>query len=434
MAKAGTIAPKRSRSAGKPAARKSAVRTPRARKLAARKPGARKPAAPKAAARKLAPKSAARLGSVELLISTIKGAFILTGKDPRERWTLAGPHFLGSEVNDLVLDPWDRRTLLMAARTGHLGPTVFRSTDQGKSWREARQPPRFPKDPTGAEGKAVDRVFFLVPGHPSQPGVWWAGTVPHALFRSSDGGESWDLVQGFSDFVASLKERNPTFLNETPGGAITHSLLIDPRDAGHMYLSLSTGGFFETKDGARSWRPMNQGSVALFLPQESPEYGQDPHWAVMSPSNPDRIYQQSHCGVYRLDRPGERWDRIGRNLPKDVGDIGFPIVVHPRDEDTVWVFPMDGTDVWPRTSPGAKPSVFRSRDGGASWTRLARGFPEQGWFSVLRQAMKCDNQDPLGLYLGTTSGEVWVSRDEGASWSRVAEHLPRILSLQVAQR
>ena len=394
-----------------------------------RKAAAAKTAKPKT--RRAAAFAAARLRPIELLIGTIKGGFALKGSDPGRSWSLTGPYFLGCEVNDLVLDPWDRRTLLMAAKTGHLGPTVFRSKDQGKSWQEARQPPAFPKEPGG---KAVDRVFFVTPGHPSQPGVWWAGTVPHALFRSTDGGESWAPVQGFNQFVAGLKERTPNLLGETPGGAITHSLLIDPRDAAHMYVSLSTGGFFESRDGGQTWKPMNQGSIAVFLPDPPPEYGQDPHWAVLCPADPDRLYQQNHCGVYRLDRPGEKWDRIGRNLPKEVGDIGFPIVVHPRDPDTVWVFPMDGTDVWPRTSPAGRPAAFRSRDGGATWTRQSRGFPSLGWFSVLRQAMKCDANDPLGLYLGTTSGEVWVSRDEGATWSRVAEHLPRILSIQVAAR
>ncbi|MDH3498337.1 MAG: glycosyl hydrolase, partial [Gemmatimonadota bacterium] len=136
-----------------------------------------------------------------------------------------------------------------------------------------------------------------------------------------------------------------------------------------------------------------------------------------------------------LDRPGERWERIGENLPTRVGDIGFPVVAHPRDADTVWVFPMDGTAVWPRTSPGGNPAVFRSRNGGRTWTRQAKGFPaSQGWFTVFRQAMKSDTRDPVGLYLGTTAGEIWASRDEGASWKRVAAHLPRILALEVVER
>ncbi len=372
---------------------------------------------------------------MEILVATIKGAFILQSDGSRRNWSVGDPHFLGSETNQLVRDPRDGRTLLLAARTGHLGPTVFRSQDAGSTWREARQPPAFPKAPEGQNGPVVQRTFFLTPGHASQPGVWWAGTVPHALFRSEDGGATWEHVAEFSRYVTGLKERTPANIGETPGGAITHSILIDPRDASHMYVSLSTGGFFETTDEGLSWLPINGGSSADFLPDKFPEYGQDPHCVVMSPANPDRIYQQNHCGVYRLDRPGTQWDRIGRNLPPEVGDIGFPVVAHPRKQDVLWVFPMDGTSVWPRTSPGGKPAVFRSGNGGASWTRQAGGFPQSnGWFTVFRQAMKSDRQDPVGLYLGTTAGEIWASGDEGESWQPIASHLPRILSIEVADK
>jgi hypothetical protein len=263
---------------------------------------------------------------VNLLAATQKGAFVLKGDAARRAWKVEGPHFLGCEANHLVRDPRDGKTLLLAAVTGHLGPTVFRSTDGGRTWTEARQPPAFPKAPEGQEAPAVKRTFFLAPGHASQPGVWWAGTVPHALFRSEDGGASWEPVQGFTRFLASLKEKKAEYLGETPGGAIAHSILIDPRDADHLYVSLSTGGCFETKDAGRSWRPLNAGVLADFFPEKYPEWGQDPHCVVLSPADPDRLYQQNHCGVYRLDRPGEHWERIGERLPPRVGDIGFPVV------------------------------------------------------------------------------------------------------------
>jgi photosystem II stability/assembly factor-like uncharacterized protein len=381
-----------------------------------------------------APSARGRRG-VDLLVATQKGAFVLRGDPARRVWNVEGPHFLGCEANHFVLDPRDRKTLLVAAVTGHLGPTVFRSTDRGRTWTEARQPPAFSKTPDGRDGPAVKRTFFLAPGHANQPGVWWAGTVPHALFRSEDAGASWHLVRGFDRLLTTLREQRPGHLGETPGGAITHSILLDPRDADHLYVSLSTGGFFESRDGGDTWRPLNEGVLADFFPEKFPEFGQDPHCVVMSPADPDRLYQQNHCGVYRLDRPGERWDRIGKQLPERVGDIGFPVVAHPRDRDTLWVFPMDGTQVWPRTSPGGRPAVFRSRNGGKTWKRQAQGFPpRQGWFTVFRQAMKSDSRDPVGLYLGTTAGEVWASRDEGDRWRPVAAHLPRILAIEVIER
>jgi hypothetical protein len=372
---------------------------------------------------------------VDLLVATRKGAFVLRGDSSRRNWRIGEPHFLGHETNHLTSDPRDGTTWLLAAKTGHLGPTVFRSTDRGQSWSEARRPPAFPKVPEGQDGPALDRVFCLAPGHGNQPGVWWAGSVPHALFRSEDGGVSWEVVVGFRDYLDGLRAQTPPRFFPTPGGAITHSILVDPRDANHLYVSLSTGGSFETADAGANWRPLNQGVSADFLPDPDPEFGQDPHCMVLSPADPDRLYQQNHCGVYRLDRPALRWERIGRNLPPDVGDIGFPIVAHPRDPDTVWVFPMDGTSVWPRTAPGGHPAVFRSRDGGRNWRRGATGFPQaQGWLTVFRQAMTCDAQDPVGLYLGTTTGEVWGSRDEGESWRQVASHLPPVLAIEVLAR
>ena len=263
---------------------------------------------------------------VDLLVATRKGAFVLRGDSLRRAWRIEEPHFLGHETNHLTSDPRDGTTWLLAAKTGHLGPTVFRSTDGGQGWSEARRPPAFPKAPEGQNGPALDRVFCLAPGHASQPGVWWAGSVPHALFRSEDGGVSWELVVGFSDYLDGLRQQEPPRFFPTPGGAITHSILVDPRDPNHLYVSLSTGGSFETADAGASWRPLNQGVSADFLPDPDPEFGQDPHCMVLSPADPDRLYQQNHCGVYRLDRPAVRWERIGRNLPAEVGDVGFPIV------------------------------------------------------------------------------------------------------------
>jgi hypothetical protein len=159
----------------------------------------------------------------------------------------------------------------------------------------------------------------------------------------------------------------------------------------------------------------------------------DPHCLRICPSNPDRIYQQNHCGIYRLDRPSDSWQRIGRNMPAAVGDIGFPLVVHPRDADRAWVFPMDGGTVWPRTSPDGRPAAFTTRDGGETWQRQDNGLPaEQAWWTVKRQAMTGDAQDPLGLYFGTTSGELWASADEGESWACIARHLPEIYAVEAA--
>ncbi len=365
-----------------------------------------------------------------VLVGTRKGAFFLTADAGRPTWKLAGPHFLGHIVHHAVLDPRDGQSLLLAVRTGHLGPTVFRSQDWGRTWQEASRPPAFAAG--GSRELAVQHVFWLTPGHAQQPGVWFAGTSPQGLFRSDDAGDTWEGVRGFN-----AHPRRDTWAggDGTPDGPTLHSILIDPRDPEHMYFGMSSGGVFESQDGGKDWRPLNQGILADFLPTKYPEFGQDPHCIAMHPLNPDRLYHQNHCGIYRLDRPGERWERIGDNMPRVIGDIGFPIVLHPRDPDTAWVFPMDGTTVWPRTSPGGKPAVYRTRDGGRSWLRQARGLPErQAWFTVKRQAFAADTSEPVGLYFGTTSGEIWASDDGGQRWRALASHLPEIYSITTGVR
>jgi len=378
-----------------------------------------------------APRPAA--GPVLLLVATRKGAFILKSDPARRSWKTAGPMFLGHTVHHLVLDPRDRRTLLLAARTGHLGPTVFRSLDMGKTWKEAARPPAFPKAAEGQKGRVVDHVFWLTPGLASETGVWYAGTSPQGLFRSEDGGVNWATVPGFNDHPMLAKWTGGE-QDGTPDGPKLHSILVDPRDARHLYVGMSSGGVFESHDQGTNWRPLNAGCLADFLPEPYPEYGHDPHCMRLHPLAPDILYQQNHCGIYRMARPDNRWARVGSSMPKNVGDIGFPMVLHPRDPDRVWVFPMDGGTVWPRTSPGGKPAVYGTRNAGKTWQRLATGLPaRQSWLTVKRQAMCADLHEPVGLYFGTTNGEIWASRNEGAKWACVARHLPHVYAVEAAE-
>ena len=364
-----------------------------------------------------------------LLIGTRKGVFLLDGDESRSSWTLSDPMFLGHVAQHVMTDPRDGVTTLAAMRTGHLGPTVFRSTDRGATWTEASKPPAFR---TGEPlERSLSAVFWLTPGHASEPGVWFAGGSPQGLFTTDDGGDTWEPVDGWNDHPmwatwAEWPEQN------TPDGSMLHSVIVDPRDANHMLLGLSGGGVFESHDRGGDWHPLNAGCRADFFPDPYPEFGHDPHCVRMHPAQPDRLYQQNHCGIYRMDRPDGAWVRIGDNMPSEIGDIGFPIELHPTDPDTAWVFPMDGTDVWPRTSPDGRPAVYKTTDAGESWARCDAGLPERAWFTVKRQAMCADGHQPLGVYWGTTSGEVWATDDEGESWHRIAEHLPEIYSIEWA--
>jgi hypothetical protein len=369
-------------------------------------------------------------GNPVLLVATRKGAWLYHADAARRTWRVDGPHFLGHIVNHLVLDPRDGRTLLATAKTGHLGPTLFRSTDLGRTWHEAARPPAFGPAANGLAARAVDHTFWLTPGPAGEPGVWYAGTSPQGLFRSEDGGNNWAPFSCIND-DPQYRQWFGTVQDGTPDGPKLHSIIVDPRDSSHLYFAMSGGGVHESTDGGRSFTPLVDGMEVVegFDPGDVSFH--DPHCVRLCPANPDRLYQQNHCGIYRLDRPGRRWQRIGRNLPREVGDIGFPLVLHPRDEQTAWVFPMDGSDVWPRTSPGGRPAVHATRDGGTTWQRQDIGLPtEQAWWTVKRQAMTADREDAVGLYFGTTSGELWQSRDEGGQWECLARHLPEIYALE----
>lgn len=371
-----------------------------------------------------------------LLIGTRKGAFFLDSSDNGQSWQLSGPEFLGHIIHHVVADSRNASVVLMAAKTGHLGPTVFRSLDGGATWVEASSPPAFPKvdgaEHVGEKGRAVNQVFWVTPGHASEKSVWYAGTSPPGLFRSQDDGATWEPVSGFNDAADYDKW---CASGETPGGQPLHSIIVDPRDCAHMYISISVGGTFESENKGSSWKPLNAKIAAEFMPDPDVEYGHDPHCLVQHPGDLDKLYQQNHCGIYRMDRPSRHWIRIGDNMPKEVGDIGFPMVPHPRDPERVWVFPMDGTTVWPRTSPDGKPAVYGTEDSGNSWKRLDCGLPsEHGYFTVKRQCMTADSCEKVGLYFGTTSGEVWASIDEGQNWMCIARYLPEIYSLTIQEK
>jgi len=368
-----------------------------------------------------------------VLVATRKGAWLLHADAARRTWRVDGPHFLGHIVNHVVLDPRDGRTLLATAKTGHLGPTVFRSTNLGRTWKEAAKPPAFAKAAEGKAGRVVDHTFWLTPGHASEPNVWYAGTSPQGLFRSEDGGVSWAPFSHINDDPKYI-EWMGTVQDGTPDGPKLHSIIVDPRDPKHLYFGMSGGGVHESTDGGKNFAPLIKGMQVVEGFDAAAVTFHDPHCVRICPTNPDRLYQQNHCGIYRLDRPGDSWTRIGRSMPKKVGDVGFTMTVHPRDADTAWVLPMDGQTVWPRTSPDGKPSVYVTRNGGKTWQRQDAGLPaEQAWWTVKRQAMSADTRDPVGLYFGTTSGEIWASRNEGERWTCIARNLSEVYAVETAE-
>ena len=371
-----------------------------------------------------------------LLIGTRKGAFVLkpglNGSDngTTTDWKISKPINLGHIINHFVCDPRDKNIVLMAGKTGHLGPTMYWSNDGGANFHESKEPPAFREQVDDSKAQAVEKTFWLSPGHKSEPGTWYAGTSPSGLFISKDNGDTWQPVSGFND--NEMYEQWTCPGGGTPDGQVLHSIIIDPRDKNHMYIAISSGGIFESLDKGESWRPLNKGVAADFMPDPNAEFGHDPHCLVMHPSDPNLLYHQNHCGIYKLRRPDTEWIRIGKNMPREIGDVGFPIVVHPSNTEAAYVLPMDGTGVWPRTSPDGKPAIYATKDGGATWLRKDKGLPaENAYFTVKRQAMIGDNKEDLSIYFGTTGGEIWASFDQGETWQCLVRHLPEIYSLCV---
>ena len=193
-----------------------------------------------------------------ILVATRKGAWLFHGDGARRTWRADGPHFLGHIINHIMLDPRDGRTLLAATKTGHLGPTIFRSPDRGRTWKEATRPPAFAKAADGAPGRAVNHTFWLTPGHADEPGVWYAGTSPQGLFRSEDGGMNWTPFSYIND-DAQFRSWMGSVQDGTPDGPKLHSIIVDPRDPGHLYFAMSGGGVHESADGGRTFTPLVHG-------------------------------------------------------------------------------------------------------------------------------------------------------------------------------
>lgn len=355
-----------------------------------------------------------------LMIGTRKGLWLARSDEARESWTIEGPQFLMNEVIACSIDSRGGSTRLFAgAMSSHFGPQVFRSDNLGKSWEETPNGAiRFPED-TGA---ALAQVWQIVPGPDNEPNVLYAGTEPSALFRSTDRGETFELVRALWDHP-HREEWGAGF-----GGQAIHTILPGLDDTAKMTVAMSTGGVYQTSDNRESWSPANKGVKAYFLPDPWPEFGQCVHKVARHPSTPDRMYLQNHHGVYRTDNGGTEWVSIADGLPSD---FGFPILVDPNDPDTVYVFPLvaDGE----RIPPGGKPRVWRSANAGKSWTELGNGLPADGFYAaVMRDAMTADNAPQTGLYLGSRDGSIFASNDAGESWRQIAEHLPDVMCLRSA--
>ncbi len=350
---------------------------------------------------------------VVVLIGTKKGVFVAESDAARKHWDLRGPYCEMWPTQHAIGDP-DTGSIYAATGNEWFGPAVWKSNDLGRTWTHSSAGIAYE-----AGQEPVKSVWSLA----KRNGRLYAGVQPAGLFTSDDDGASWSHVEGL--------QKHPTRPDWNPGGAglILHSLVPDPADGNRIWIGISSAGVFYTGDGGETWEPRNKGTRADFNPEDQryPEFGQCVHCVVQAPGEPNLLYQQNHCGMYRSEDGGKSWLSIENGLPST---FGFPAAVHPRDPNTLFLLPLNG-DIHGRFVPDAKAAVYRSRDRGGTWEDLREGLPQDNaYFGVLRQAMATDSLDRAGVYFGTSGGALFASSDEGDSWTCIAEHLPAISSVE----
>lgn len=346
----------------------------------------------------------------ELLVGTKKGLFALEGS-PRDGFEVTLRAFAGEPVEYALRDPRTNR-ILAGVISPFYGPKLF--VGENGAWEQAKGV----ELPAGGK-EALERIWVIVPGE--QDGVLYAGGDPGVLFKSTDGGLSWELVR-------SLYE-HPTRPGWSPGGGglCLHSIATWPGEPDRLALALSAVGVWLTDDGGATWRHGNQGLGARYLPEGTESLSLCVHDLQRAPRRPERLFMQFHGGVYRSDDAGESWTEIGDGLPSD---FGFPLAVDPADPDSAYVIPL--TADMDRTTPDGRVRVYETRDAGATWAPRGDGLPsEHAYLTVLREAFAGRGEGPeLELYFGATSGDVFGSGDAGATWSCAATRLPPVYSVR----
>jgi photosystem II stability/assembly factor-like uncharacterized protein len=388
------------------------------------------------------------MSKVRVLVGTRKGAFILTADGKREKWDLSGPHFAGWEIYHLKGSPVDPNRLYASQTSGWFGQVIQRSSDGGKTWETpgggmttmpdgmpSGESNKFVYNASAENGKPLTthqwydgtqhpwefkRVWHLEPSL-TDPDVVYAGVEDAALFRSTDGAQTWHELSGLRGHGSGPRWQPGA------GGMCLHTILLDPSHPDRIFIAISAAGAFRTDDAGKTWKPINRGLKSNTIPDGTAEVGHCVHRIAMHRSRPDVLFMQKHWDVMRSDNGGESWQEVSGNLPTD---FGFPIDVHAHEPETVYVVPIKSdSEHYP---PDGKLRVYRSKTGGNEWEALTRGLPQNNCYvNVLRDAMAVDSLDSCGVYFGTTGGQVYASPDAGENWAPIVRDLPAVLSVEV---
>jgi hypothetical protein len=389
------------------------------------------------------------MSRVRLLVGTRKGAFVITSDGQRKKWDVSGPLFGGWEVYHMKGSPVDQDRIYASQSSGWFGQIIQRSDDGGKTWHQPGTPAGEPTTtpdgmPKGESNKFVydtspetgaaltthqfydgtqkpwvfKRVWHLEPSL-TDPNLVYAGVEDAALFRSTDGGQSWHELAG-------LRTQQGEKWGPGAGGMGLHTILLDPSNPQRIYIAISAAGVFRTDDGGKNWKPINRGLKSQYMPDPTAEVGFCVHRITMHPARPNTLFMQLHWDVNRTDDAGENWHEVSGNLPTD---FGFPIEVHAHEPETIYVVPITSDSL--HYPPEGKLRVYRSRTGGNEWEPLTKGLPQSNCYvNVLRDAMSADSLDPCGIYFGTTGGQVYGSADSGDTWTAIVHDLPPVVSVE----
>jgi photosystem II stability/assembly factor-like uncharacterized protein len=367
------------------------------------------------------------MSRVRVLVGTRKGAFILTSDGKRQRWDVSGPHFGGWQMYHVKGSPADPNRLYASQTSDWFGQMVQRSDDGGTTWQAVGNKFEY-------EGEVGTHQWYDGTPHPwafkrvwhfepslTDPDTVYAGVEDAALFRSSDGGQTWQELRGLRGHGSG------SAWSPGAGGMGLHTILLDPVNAGRMFIAISAAGAFRTDDAGQTWKPINRGLNSQYIPDPTAEVGHCVHRIAQHRSRPDVLFMQKHWDVLRSDNAGESWHEVSGNLPTD---FGFVVDVHAHEPETIYVLPIKSdSEHYP---PEGKLRVYRSRTGGNEWEPLTNGLPQcDCYVNVLRDAMAVDSLDPCGIYFGTTGGQVYASADSGDSWSAAVRDLPAVLSVEV---